>query len=407
MSMDSSEITCGGSDDGHEMNPFASFAFGGGASEPPTLAARPHGAKRKKINDCLATSTTVARTGEKPEKKKGCKGEAVCELSPEELRVFRKRWRGMADRGACVEDQRFQVLVGAVLSSRAQASVVDEGLSRLRARSGGLTAAEMAEVAQDDLADILRHVHWNKAKAKHIRESAGIIVRRHRGVVPRRRAELLALPGVGPALVEILLNVFDSWDKDDKALVAAAAAAAASSPEARAVVGGGNRDGDVDGVEGDGGGGCGGDGVGDGSSGGGGGGSVGGDGGVSGGDGSRLGVGGEGADDDDETGGERRRLPRSGGMQTESGRQLVDLTGGVDGDSTDGDGGDDNGPSHGERIKDEEPTTQRKRIEDQDGEDGKRGADQSVTGPELVKNDLALLDEDASHGTEKKGGSRE
>ncbi|CAM9891807.1 unnamed protein product [Ectocarpus sp. 8 AP-2014] len=307
----------------------------------------------------------------------------------------------MADRGACVEDQRFQVLVGAVLSSRAQASVVDEGLSRLRARSGGLTAAEMAEVGQDDLADILRHVHWNKAKAKHIRESAGIIVRRHRGVVPRRRAELLALPGVGPALVEILLNVFDSWDTDDKASVvvvaAAAAAAAASSPEARAVAGGGDRDGNVDGVEGEGGGGGGdgssGDGVGDGSSGGGGD-SVGGDDGGSGGDGSRLGVGGEGVDDDDETGGERRRLP-SGGMQIESGRQLVDLTGGVDGDSTDRDGGGDKGPSHGERIKDEEPTTQRERIEDQDGEDGKQGAVEGVTGPEPVKNDIALLDEDA------------
>ncbi|CAM9746214.1 unnamed protein product [Ectocarpus sp. 8 AP-2014] len=302
----------------------------------------------------------------------------------------------MADRGAGVEDQRFQVLVGAVLSSRAQASVVDEGLSRLRARSGGLTAAEMAEVGQDDLADILRHVHWNKAKAKHIRESAGIIVRRHRGVVPRRRAELLALPGVGPALVEILLNVFDFWDKDDKAsVVAAAVAAGASSPEAGAVAGGGDRDGDVDGVEGDGGGGgCGGDGVGDGSSGGGSG-SVGGDGGGSGGDGSRLGVGGEGVDDDDETGGERRRLP-SGGMPTESGRQLVDLTGGVDGDSTDRDGGDDKGPSHGERIKDEVPTTHRPRIEDQDGEDSKQGADEGVAGPEPVKNDIiALLDEDA------------
>ncbi|CAB1116310.1 unnamed protein product [Ectocarpus sp. CCAP 1310/34] len=258
---------------------------------------------------------------------------------------------------------------------------VDEGLSRLRARSGGLTAAEMAEVAQDDLADVLRHVHWNKAKAKHIRESAGIIVRRHRGVVPRRRAELLALPGVGPALVEILLNVFDSWDEDDKASAAAAAAAAASSPEAGAVAGGGDRGGDVDGVEGDGGGGgCdGSDGVGDGSSGGDGSDSVGD--GSSGGDGSRLGVGGEGADDDDETRGERIRLPRGGGMQTESGRQLVDLTGGVDGDSTDRDGGDDKGPSHRERTKDEEPTTQRKGIEDQDGENGKRGADQGVPGP--------------------------
>lgn len=52
MSMDNGSDITGGNDDGDEMNPFASFAFGGGASEPPTLPARPPGAKRKKINDC-------------------------------------------------------------------------------------------------------------------------------------------------------------------------------------------------------------------------------------------------------------------------------------------------------------------------------------------------------------------
>lgn len=36
--------------------------------------------------------------------------------------------------------------------------------------------------------------------------------------MPRRKGDLLALPGVGPALVEILLNVFDSWEADDAAL---------------------------------------------------------------------------------------------------------------------------------------------------------------------------------------------
>lgn len=46
-----------------------------------------------------------------------------------------------------------------------------------------------------------------------------MIVRRHRGFVPRRRGDLLALPGVGPALVEILLNVFDSWEADDTAVL--------------------------------------------------------------------------------------------------------------------------------------------------------------------------------------------
>lgn len=37
--------------------------------------------------------------------------------------------------------------------------------------------------------------------------------------MPRRKGDLLDLPGVGPALVEILLNVFDSWEADDAAVV--------------------------------------------------------------------------------------------------------------------------------------------------------------------------------------------
>ena len=41
---------------------------------------------------------------------------------------------------------------------------VDEGLSRLRSREGGLTAAAMSHIGQDELADILRHVHWNKVR---------------------------------------------------------------------------------------------------------------------------------------------------------------------------------------------------------------------------------------------------
>lgn len=44
-----------------------------------------------------------------------------------------------------------------------------------------------------------------------------MIVRRHRGLVPRRKGDLLALPGVGPALVEILVNVYNSWETDDDA----------------------------------------------------------------------------------------------------------------------------------------------------------------------------------------------
>ncbi|CAM9746600.1 unnamed protein product, partial [Scytosiphon promiscuus] len=201
-------------DGGQELNPFASFAFGGSAA--PASVVRPSvGAKRKRF-DTAPRAPTSSSGGVKAPKKGGCKADGIGELSAEELGALRARWRGMADREAGVEDQRFQVLVGAILSSRAQATVVDEGMSRLRAREGGLTAAALADTEQEELAGILRHVHWNKAKAKHLRESAAMILRRHRGVVPRRRGDLLALPGVGPALVEILLNVFENWGGDDE-----------------------------------------------------------------------------------------------------------------------------------------------------------------------------------------------
>lgn len=45
-------------------------------------------------------------------------------MSAEELRAVRARWRGKADRRASEEDQRFQVVVAAVMSSRAQGTVV-------------------------------------------------------------------------------------------------------------------------------------------------------------------------------------------------------------------------------------------------------------------------------------------
>lgn len=60
----------------------------------------------------------------------------------------------------------------------------------------------------------------DQAKSKHIREAAALIRKRYDGIVPRHRKDLLDLPGVGPALVEILVNVYDSWDADNEVLLA-------------------------------------------------------------------------------------------------------------------------------------------------------------------------------------------
>lgn len=67
------------------------------------------------------------RTGTRNAREKGCtKAENILAMSAEDLQALRRRWRGMADdpNSAGEEDRRFQVMIGVVLSSRAQSTVV-------------------------------------------------------------------------------------------------------------------------------------------------------------------------------------------------------------------------------------------------------------------------------------------
>jgi endonuclease-3 len=52
----------------------------------------------------------------------------------------------------------------------------------------------------------LRGMNYYKTKAKHLRESAKIIIERFRGRVPRRLSELMELPGVGRKVANVVLN---------------------------------------------------------------------------------------------------------------------------------------------------------------------------------------------------------
>lgn len=54
----------------------------------------------------------------------------MANMGDDELKLLRARLRGMADRRSGDEDQRFQVLVGAIMSSRARATVVGFQLGR-------------------------------------------------------------------------------------------------------------------------------------------------------------------------------------------------------------------------------------------------------------------------------------
>ncbi|CAM9280672.1 unnamed protein product [Discosporangium mesarthrocarpum] len=229
-------------------NPFASFSFGGGSSAENSVVQPPkmdtsgrflHIGSTRQSNLLLALSGGKGKHAAGSPKRKrddisghgkegrvqhaagpskkgkhkptGSRAVDYGSLSEADRLAAVRKWRAMADVGQTDAVQRFQVLVAVILSSRAQAGVVSEALSRLKSGEGGLTPATMAAISQDELAHTLRRVHWNKAKAKHIRDTATAVKEIHRGEVPHGEKDLLQLPGVGPALGRVLSVVYASW----------------------------------------------------------------------------------------------------------------------------------------------------------------------------------------------------
>jgi endonuclease-3 len=68
------------------------------------------------------------------------------------------------------------------------------------------TAADFAEISQEELEDLVRTTGFFRSKATSIRGAAREIVEKHGGAVPRTMAELVALPGVGRKTANVVLG---------------------------------------------------------------------------------------------------------------------------------------------------------------------------------------------------------
>ena len=63
-----------------------------------------------------------------------------------------------------------------------------------------------AGISQERLEELIRSCGLFREKAKNIRESAAVIVEKHGGKVPDNEKDLLALPGVGRKIANLLLG---------------------------------------------------------------------------------------------------------------------------------------------------------------------------------------------------------
>ena len=99
----------------------------------------------------------------------------------------------------------FELLAAVLLSAQATDVSVNKATRRLFPRAS--TPQQMLVLGEAAVAEQIRTIGLYRNKAKHLLQTCRILVDRHGGQVPRSRAELEALPGVGRKTANVVLNV--------------------------------------------------------------------------------------------------------------------------------------------------------------------------------------------------------
>ncbi|MGH8250326.1 MAG: endonuclease III [Steroidobacteraceae bacterium] len=98
----------------------------------------------------------------------------------------------------------YQLLVSVMLSAQATDRSVNLATGPLFREAGSPQA--MLELGESGLAGFIRTIGLWRVKARHVIAASRILVEMHAGEVPRDRAALEALPGVGRKTANVVLN---------------------------------------------------------------------------------------------------------------------------------------------------------------------------------------------------------
>lgn len=101
-------------------------------------------------------------------------------------------------------ESNFELLIAVILS--AQATDVSVNLATRRLYKKANTASTILDLGEDGLKDYIKTIGLFNSKAKNIIATCKILLQNHAGEVPRDRAALEALPGVGRKTANVILN---------------------------------------------------------------------------------------------------------------------------------------------------------------------------------------------------------
>lgn len=103
-----------------------------------------------------------------------------------------------------VYDSPFQLLIAVILSAQATDVSVNKATRGLF--QAAPDAATMAALGEVGIREHIKSIGLFNSKAKNVHRTACLLLEMHSGEVPRERAELEALPGVGRKTANVVLN---------------------------------------------------------------------------------------------------------------------------------------------------------------------------------------------------------
>ncbi|KAH7340153.1 DNA glycosylase [Rhizoctonia solani] len=110
-----------------------------------------------------------------------------------------------------LKDQRFGTLVSLMLSSQTKDEVTTAAVENLRRiLPGGLTVDSMIAAEPSVISDAIGKVGFWRRKTEYLQAAAKILRDKHDSDVPQTVDELCALPGVGPKMAFLVLQV--AWN---------------------------------------------------------------------------------------------------------------------------------------------------------------------------------------------------
>lgn len=114
-----------------------------------------------------------------------------------------------ADEAAPPDVRRYQILVSLMLSSQTKDQVTYEAMRRLK--ENDLTVQNVLKMSEDKIGALIKPVGFWKKKAGYIKKATEICHEQYADDIPPTVEELIKLPGVGPKMAYITMNV--AWNK--------------------------------------------------------------------------------------------------------------------------------------------------------------------------------------------------